>query len=74
MIALELPQATVDKIIDNPSILGARFTGGASMLEALDVSTDTAELILDGYIQGFKIVFVTNAILGLERLQLAWLS
>ena len=64
MIALGLSEDTITSVIDNPSILGARLTHGAAKLEALGIETETAGLILEGYMRGFRIVFIVNAMLS----------
>ena len=65
MSSLQLPSTTIDKIIDNPTLLGARLSNGsATALEALGISPHTADVILDGYTNGFRIVFIMNAILA----------
>lgn len=65
MTALHLPSSTIDKIIDDPTVLGSRSSNTTSTtLQTLGVSSATAARILDGYTNGFRIVFIMNATLA----------
>lgn len=64
MTALSLPSATIAKIVDDPTILGARTSASASSLTDLGLSSAIADRILDAYIRGFRTVFVLNASLN----------
>lgn len=68
MTKLNLPSSTIKKIIDDPTLLGARLTGAmnstSSPLSAIGISPDAADRILDGYNNGFRVVFIMNATLA----------
>ena len=65
MTSLHLPSTTIDHIIDSPTILGARTSNANNTaLQALGISPAAAGRILDGYNDGFRIVFIMNATLA----------
>ncbi|PIL32782.1 MFS general substrate transporter [Ganoderma sinense ZZ0214-1] len=64
MAALRLSPATIAKIVDDPTILGARTSASASSLADLGVSAALADRILGAYISGFRTVFILNAALN----------
>ena len=64
MAALSLPPSTIATIVDDPTILGARTSASSSTLSALNLSPETAQHILDAYVQGFRTVFILNASLN----------
>lgn len=66
MTAYHLPTSTVNKIVDDPTLLGARLSSSNSSdtLASLGISVAMAEHILDGYTHGFRIVFILNASLS----------
>ena len=65
MTDLSLPQSTIKKIIDDPTILGNRLSNSTSgELTQLGVSQEAATHILGGYTRGFRIVFILNACLA----------
>ncbi|KAF7798836.1 hypothetical protein EIP86_010062 [Pleurotus ostreatoroseus] len=65
MTALQLPSSTIDSIIDDPTILGARVSNSSSTaFQSLGISSAAANRILDGYESGFRTVFIMNASLA----------
>ena len=70
MIQLSLPISTINKIVDDPSIIGTRINGNPSTntssdtLASLGISQSDAEHILHGYTSGFRTVFILNACLS----------
>ncbi|GJE94633.1 MFS general substrate transporter [Phanerochaete sordida] len=68
MTKLNLPSSTIKKIVDDPTLLGARLTDSmnstSNPLSALGISPDAADRILDGYNNGFRAVFIMNATLA----------
>ena len=64
MTMLDLPPSTITKIVDDPTILGARTSATASSLADLGLSSALAARILDAYISGFRTVFLLNASLN----------
>ena len=64
MTALRLAPATIAKIVDDPTLLGARTSASASSLADLGVSAALAERILGAYISGFRTVFILNTALN----------
>ncbi|TCD66867.1 hypothetical protein EIP91_000821, partial [Steccherinum ochraceum] len=56
MTSLRLPSATIDALVDNPSILGVRAN-----TTALGITPTDADQILRGYTTGFRTVFILNA-------------
>ncbi len=64
MTALSLPSSIIAKVVDDPTILGARTSASASSLADLGLSSAVADRILDAYIRGFRTVFMLNASLN----------
>ena len=65
MTALKLPSSTIDRIIDDPTMLGAHVSNGSSTaLQSIGISPAAASRILDGYDSGFRTVFILNAALA----------
>lgn len=68
MAIYRLPTSTVNKIVDNPTLLGQLLSSsnssGSDSLASLGVSPPMAAHILDGYTHGFRIVFILNASLA----------
>ncbi|OSX61679.1 hypothetical protein POSPLADRAFT_1046967 [Postia placenta MAD-698-R-SB12] len=65
MSSLGLPSATIKKIVDDPTLLGVRFSSPSdSSLAALGITPAMAADILDGYTRGFRTVFILNACLA----------
>jgi hypothetical protein len=68
MTELNLPSSTIKKIVDDPTLLGARLTSVTNStsdpLSALGISPDAADHILAGYNSGFRAVFIMNATLA----------
>ena len=64
MTALRLAPAAIAKIVDDPTLLGARTSASASSLTDLGVSAALAERILGAYISGFRTVFILNTALN----------
>ena len=71
MTQLSLPTSTINKIIDDPSILGLRVNGPQSQsnstsdsLASLGITPSDADFILHGYTSGFRTVFILNACLS----------
>ncbi|KAI1785278.1 MFS general substrate transporter [Ganoderma leucocontextum] len=64
MSALHLAPTTISKIVDDPTVLGARTSASASSLADLGVSAAVAERILGAYIRGFRTLFILNTALN----------
>ncbi|OCH93462.1 MFS general substrate transporter [Obba rivulosa] len=65
MTSLGLPPSAVNAIVDDPTLLGARFSNTtANPLVSLGVSPPAAAHVLHGYTSGFRVVFVLNAALA----------
>lgn len=68
MTQLNLPSSTIKKIVDDPTLLGVRLTGGmnetSNALDPLGISPSAADHILAGYNNGFRAVFIMNATLA----------
>jgi len=60
MNQLDLPQSTINGILDNPTDIPKLSNSGSPF----NVSPDNARSILDGYTKGFHIVFYLNAALS----------
>lgn len=63
MRGLALSEGAVKAVVDDPTLLGTRFSAAsAQTLKELGISTELAGgPILDGYVRGFRIVFILNA-------------
>lgn len=66
MKQLGLPTSTINKIVDDPTLLGNRLNGESydnspDELQSLGISTQAADHILRGYNDGFRAVFILNA-------------
>ncbi|KAJ3550297.1 hypothetical protein NM688_g5094 [Phlebia brevispora] len=65
MTSLHLPSSTINRIIDDPTILGQRLANStSSSVQALGISFATTDHILSGYNNGFRTVFIMNATLA----------
>ncbi|THG98438.1 hypothetical protein EW026_g3754 [Hermanssonia centrifuga] len=65
MNTLGLSTIAINKIVDNPTVLGSRLSDTTDdTLQLLGVSRADADHILDGYNNGFRIVFILNATLA----------
>lgn len=65
MMSLGMSSSAIKAIIDDPTILGDRFSASSSnKLAGLDITNGMAVTILDGYTEGFRIVFILNACLS----------
>jgi hypothetical protein len=68
MTKLNLPSATIKRIVDDPTLLGVRRIGvmsnATNSLNSLGISPSDADHILDGYNSGFRAVFIMNATLA----------
>ena len=65
MIGLGMSSAAIKAIIDDPTVLGDRFSAASSSkLADLGITDSMAVTILDGYTKGFRIVFILNACLS----------
>ncbi len=65
MNTLGLSTIAINKIVDNPTVLGSRLSDTTDdTLQLLGVSRADADHILDGYNNGFRIVFLLNATLA----------
>lgn len=74
MTSLGLPAATIDQIIDDPTVLptlsnpnqtnSSSSTSSDADANAIHVSASTARSILDGYTHGTHAVFILNAALA----------
>ena len=65
MIGLDMSSTAIKAIIDDPTALGDRFSAASSSkLADLGITNSMAVTILDGYTEGFRIVFILNACLS----------
>lgn len=66
MISLGMSSSVIKAIIDDPAILGDRFSDAvsSSKLASLGITDSMAVTILDGYTDGFRVVFILNACLS----------
>ncbi|KAL4249176.1 MFS transporter superfamily protein [Abortiporus biennis] len=66
MTTLSLSPTAIKAVIDDPTILGARFSESSSnsTLSSLGITLNDATHILDGYNKGFRVVFILNACLS----------
>ncbi|PSR76115.1 hypothetical protein PHLCEN_2v8665 [Hermanssonia centrifuga] len=65
MNTLGLSTTAINKIVNNPTVLGSRLSDRTDdTLQLLGVSRADADHILDGYNNGFRIVFILNATLA----------
>ncbi|TFK50731.1 hypothetical protein OE88DRAFT_1645036 [Heliocybe sulcata] len=62
MTLLSLPAATINAVIDDPTLLGSSSSTGT--LSGLGISQAAATHILSGYVNGFRVVFILNACLS----------
>ena len=65
MTGLRLSGAAIKAIIDDPIVLGSRLrASSSSKLTSLGITDAMAVTILDGYTQGFRMLFSMNASLA----------
>lgn len=69
MEQLSLPTSTINKIVDDPTLLGNLIDGQdgispSDTLQSLGISVQAAGRILKGYNNGFRAVFIMNATLA----------
>lgn len=64
-MGLGMSSTAIKAIIDDPTALGDRFSAASSSkLADLGITNSMAVAILDGYTEGFRIVFILNACLS----------
>lgn len=68
MNVYNLPTSTINTILNNPILIGARLASSSSnasdTLSSLGITDAMAEHLLGGYTNGFRIVFILNAVLA----------
>ena len=65
MTELNLPSATIKRIVDDPTLLNSGAQNSTSnALDSLGISLSAASHILNGYNNGFRAVFIMNATLA----------
>lgn len=66
MRQLGLASSLINKIVDDPTILGNRLNGAdnSTGYQSLGLTSQQADHILDGYNNGFRVVFIMNAVLA----------
>lgn len=66
MTSISLPLSTINTIIDNPTLIGTRYSSNSTSnsLASLNLTPSQITHILQGYTSGFRVVFILNACLA----------